>query len=149
MNDFGLLVLRLAGLGLALAHGLGKLLNLAAGNTGFIDSVGRMGFPMPGVFAWAAALSEVVGGLLVFLGLGTRVAAAFCAITMAVAALGRHHAHDLLLVKLGLLKVPPENLQAWGNPELALLYVLPFVALVLLGGGQYALERLFKKGGRR
>ena len=149
MNDFGLLILRFAGLGLALAHGLGKLMNLASGNTGFIDSLGRMGLPWPGVFAWAAALSEVVGGLLVFLGLGTRVAAAFCAITMAVAALGRHHAHDLLLVKMGLLKVPPENLQAWGNPELALMYLLPFLALVLLGGGQFSLERVFRKGGRR
>jgi putative oxidoreductase len=149
MNDFGLLILRFAGLGLALAHGLGKLMNLASGNTGFIESLGRMGLPMPAVFAWAAALSEVVGGLLVFLGLGTRVAAAFCAITMAVAAIGRHHAHDLLLVKMGLLKVPAENLQAWGNPELALMYLVPFVALVLLGGGQFSLERMFKKGSRR
>jgi hypothetical protein len=50
---------------------------------------------------------------------------------------------------MGLLKVPPENLQTWGNPELALMYLLPFVALVLLGGGQYSLERAFRKGGRR
>ena len=149
MTDVALLILRFAGLGLALAHGLSKLTNLAAGNKGFIDGVAKMGLPMPAVFAWAAALSEVVGGLLVLLGLGTRVAAAFCAITMLVAAFGRHHAHDLLLVKMGLLKVPPENLQAWGNPELALMYLLPFVALVLLGGGQFSLERMFKKGGRR
>jgi putative oxidoreductase len=149
MNDVALLLLRFAGLGLALGHGLGKLMNLAAGNTGFIEGVAKMGLPMPGLFGWAAAISEVVGGLLVFFGLGTRVAAAFCAITMAVAALGRHHAHDQLLVKVHLLKVPPENLQAWGNPELALMYLLPFAALVLLGGGQYALERMFRKGGRR
>jgi putative oxidoreductase len=148
MTDFALLVLRFAGLGLALAHGLGKITALASGNTAFIAGVASMGLPFPGVFAWAAALSEVVGGLLVFLGVGTRVAAAFCAVTMIVAALGRHHAHDLLLVKLGLLQVPVENLKAWGNPELALMYLLPFLALTLLGGGQFSLERAFKKGRR-
>lgn len=147
--DFALLILRMAGLGLATAHGWAKLTRLAGGDTRFAESLGAMGFPVPLAFAWAAALSEAVGGLLVTVGLGTRVAAAFCAITMSVAALSRHHAHDLLLVKLRLLEVPAEKLGAWGSPELALIYLLPFLALLLLGGGGLALERMFGRRRRR
>ncbi len=148
MTDLALFLLRLAGLGLALAHGLGKVTALASGSTAFVDGVAQLGLPWPGAFAWAAALAELIGGLLVFLGFGTRVAAAFCAVTMVVAAFARHHAHDLLLLKLGLLQAPAEHVKAWGNPELALVYLLAFLALTLLGGGQFALERAFKKGRR-
>lgn len=148
MLDVALLVLRFAGLYLALGHGLGKLTALASGQTRFISSVAQLGLPLPGAFAWAAALSEVVGGLLVFLGLGTRAAAAFCAVTMVVAAFGRHHAHFHLLNALGVSRIAPETLKAWGNPELSLVYLLIFFALASLGGGRFALERAFRKGRR-
>jgi putative oxidoreductase len=141
MVDVGLLVLRFAGLGLAIFHGWGKLSGLLAGTSRFAEGVAAMGFPMPVVFAWAAALSEVVGGLLVFLGFGTRIAAAFCAITVAVAAFGRHHAHHYLLGKLGLMTITPEQEKAWGNPELALVYMLAFVTLALAGAGRLSLDR--------
>jgi putative oxidoreductase len=139
--DVGLLILRLSGLGLAIFHGWGKLQGLLAGTSRFHEGVAAMGFPMPVAFAWAAALSEVVGGLLVFLGFGTRIAAAFCAVTMFVAAFGRHHAYDQLLGKLGLMEIPPEAAKAWGSPELALVYALAFVTLVLAGAGRLSLDR--------
>jgi putative oxidoreductase len=145
--DFALLVLRLAGLGLAIFHGWGKLARLLGGDTRFAQGLVEMGFPLPLFFAWAAALSETVGGTLVTLGLFTRVAAAFCAITMAVAAFARHHALDLLFVRLGLMEVPPERLSAWGNPELALMYFLAFVAIALAGGGGLSLDGM--RAGRR
>ena len=54
-RDIGLLILRLAGLYLALSHGLGKVTSLASGQgAGFIKATADMGFPMPAVFAWAA-----------------------------------------------------------------------------------------------
>ena len=139
--DAALLVLRLAGLGLAVFHGWGKLQALLLGTSKFHEGLASMGFPMPVAFAWAAALSETVGGILVFLGFGTRIAAAFCAITVAVAAFGRHHAHHYLLGKLGLMTITPENEKAWGNPELALVYGLAFVTLVLSGAGRLSLDR--------
>ena len=145
--DFALLVLRLAGLGLAFSHGWGKLSRLLAGDTGFAQGLVQMGFPLPAAFAWAAALAETLGGVLVALGLFTRVAAAFCAITMAVAALVRHHALDLLFVRLGLMEVPPERLTAWGNPELALIYLAVFVAIALAGAGLLSVDGV--RGGRR
>jgi putative oxidoreductase len=146
--DLGLLVLRLAGFGLAYAHGWGKLVRMVSGDTGFVEGVARLGFPLPVVFAWAAALAESLGGLLVLLGLGTRVAAALCAFTMLVAAFGTHHAHHHALIQLGLASFPPETVKAWGKPEMALIYALPFVALALVGGGRFALERLLRRGKR-
>src|SRR5205823_199594 len=92
----GLLVLRVAfGLGIA-RHGYGKVFE--GGATGMADGVAKLGLPMPLVMAWAAGLSEFAGGLLLTLGLATRAAAFFVAVTMAVAAF-LHHARDPLSVK--------------------------------------------------
>ena len=62
-EDFGLLLLRLTGLGLALVHGLPKLAGLVAGTSQLPVAVGKLGFPMPVAFAWAAALGRVPGRL--------------------------------------------------------------------------------------
>ena len=142
-NDIALLLLRLSGLGLALAHGYGKVAALATGQgDGFIAGVDSLGFPLPGLFAWAAALAELLGGLCVALGLGTRVAAALAGATMFVAAFVRHHALQHLLVALGAMKASEETVRSWGNPELALVYLLAFATLVLTGGGRFSLDRV-------
>jgi putative oxidoreductase len=146
--DVALFILRLSGFGLLVVHGWGKLVSLAGGNTGFADAVGRLGFPMPLAFAWAAALGETLGGLLVGLGLFTRFAAPVCAFTMAVAAFAMHQAHKHLLVKLGLLSASPETVKAWGSPEMALLYLACFVAVALLGAGRFSLDHLLGARGR-
>ncbi len=123
--SFGLLWLRvLAGLGIA-SHGWQKI----AGGfmPKFITGVAEMGFPMPELFAWAAVLSELVGGALLVLGLGTRVASLAVFVTMSVAVF-IHHAHDPMKVK-----------------ELALAYWTMSGALLLMGGGRYSLGSLVKK----
>jgi putative oxidoreductase len=146
VSDLGLLLLRLTGLGMALAHGLGKIVALASGRgDGFIAGVESLGFPLPALFAWAAALAEFLGGLGVALGLGTRVAAAFAAFTMFVAAFLRHHALQHLLVVLGALDASEETVRSWGNPELALVYLLAFATLTLTGGGRFSLERRLRR----
>lgn len=142
-NDLALVLLRLSGLGMALAHGYGKVVALATGNgAGFIAGVESLGFPLPGLFAWAAALAEFLGGLCVALGLGTRVAAAFAGFAMFVAAFIRHHALQHLLVAVGAMQASEETVRSWGNPELALVYLLAFGTLALTGGGRFALERV-------
>jgi len=146
LNDAGLLLLRLCGLFLALGHGWGKVSALATGHAGgFIAGVGGLGFPLPGLFAWAAALSEFAGGLCVALGVGTRVAAAFAAFTMGVAAFLRHHALQHLLVAVGAMQASEETRRSWGNPESALVFLLVFTTLVLAGGGRFALERIWRR----
>lgn len=148
-RDLALLLLRLTGLGLAVLHGWGKVAALSSG-TGdrLVAGVAELGFPVPGLFAWAAALAEFGGGLLVTLGLASRVAAGFAAFTMAVAAFGRHKAHLQVLAGLGLLGVPAETLKGWGNPELALVYLAAFVVVALVGPGRFALDSLVARRSR-
>jgi putative oxidoreductase len=142
-KDVGLLMLRLVGVGLAIGHGFGKVSSLAAGQgERLVETVGKLGFPAPGFFAWAAALAEFAGGICVALGLGTRVAAGFAAFTMAVAAFGRHHAFQQFLGLVGIARPSDETLKAWGNPESALVYLAAFLAVTLLGPGRLSVDAL-------
>lgn len=123
--DLGVLILRLSfGLSMTLAHGMGKM----PPPDRLIEGVGAMGFPLPVVFAWAAALSELVGGFCLALGLFTRPAAIFLGITMAVA-FGVAHAADPFQTK-----------------ELAFLFLNAYVALAIMGGGRWAADRFFRSG---
>lgn len=124
--DFGLLWLRvLTGAGIAV-HGYGKVFT-----PGFMEqfagNVEKMGFPVPIVFAWAAALSEFLGGIFVAVGLGTRIASTLIATTMGVAFFVTH-ANDPFKVK-----------------ELAAAYGTIAVALLLTGGGSYSFDSWFWK----
>ncbi len=126
-TDLGLLVLRLGfGLTLAFAHGLGKI----PPSDGFVGATAAMGFPLPVVFAWAAALSEFLGGLLIAVGLATRPAAVFVGITMMVAAFVQHGADP------------------FGDKEMALLYLFAAVALALAGAGRLSLDRVISQRSR-
>jgi putative oxidoreductase len=106
------------GLSLALGHGLPKVTGNMAG---FAEGVAKLGFPAPTFFAWCAALSELVGGLLVAVGLFTRPAALMAAFTLAVAVY-RH-------------RVDP-----FGTLEKALVFLTVFLAVVLAGPGPWSLD---------
>lgn len=122
--DLGLLLFRVfVGAAMAFGHGLGKL----PPSEQLIQGVEGMGFPMPVVFAWAASLSEFLGGILIVLGLFTRYSALFLGFTMAVAAFVVHGA-DPFKVK-----------------EMALLYLASCVLLLLSGAGKYSLDRLIRR----
>ncbi len=121
-HSVGLLWLRaLTGCSLA-THGFGKI--FGGHMEAFSHGVAQMGFPFPAVFAWAAALSELVGGICLAAGFGTRVAACWIFLTMSAAIFIRHAA-DPFRVK-----------------ELAYLYWAVSGALIAMGGGRYALERV-------
>lgn len=124
-TDVGLLWLRvLAGCGMAY-HGYGKIFEGRLGQ--FTEGVAAMGFPIPEVFAWAAALSEFAGGICLALGLFTRLSALMILATMSVAAFVAH-ADDPFQKK-----------------ELALAYWGVSGALVFLNGGKLSLDYLIQK----
>ena len=140
-DDLALLLLRVGfGLGMALAHGLPKVLALVAGDPSFPQGVARLGFPYPYLFAWISALTELLGGICIALGLLTRGFAGLNAFNMVVAAFVRHHAHQQLLGIIGLRAYPEELWKAWGRPESALIYLTGFAALMLMGAGAYSLD---------
>jgi len=126
----GLLWMRvLMGLGIAY-HGFGKVFGVRDGAPaieGFTKGVEAMGFPFPGLFAWAAALSEFLGGILIILGLGTRGAGFLLLVTMLVAAFVRHGT-DPFRVR-----------------ELALAYGTVAAALAFMGAGSLSLDALVLK----
>lgn len=120
-KDLALLLLRLvAGAGIAY-HGYGIL--FIGRLSGFIDAVAQMGFPVPLFFGWTAALSQFLGGILVALGLRTRIAAALICITMICAFFIAHKADP------------------FHQKELAMMYMVVAGSLVLSGAGKYSLDR--------
>lgn len=117
--DAGLLIVRLwFGAVLALGHGWNKLMALGT----FIARLAEREFPMPTVFGIAAALSEVAGGLLLALGLVSRVAAGFVLVTMLTAAFWSHAADP------------------FAKKELALAYAAAALAILIAGPGRFSLD---------
>ncbi|UZR95868.1 DoxX family protein [Chondrinema litorale] len=123
-TNLALLILRVfTGLSMALAHGFGKL----PPSAGFIEATGNIGFPLPVFFAWAAALSEFVGGILITLGLLTRPASLLMSLTMITAAFITHSADP------------------FATKEKALLYLCISIVLLLTGSGKYGIDAAFQK----
>ena len=117
--DAGLLLLRVfTGLSLCFAHGVNKL----PPSDRFVAGVAEMGFPLPLLFAWAAAFAETVGGLLLATGLATRLAAVFIAVNMFVAVFVRQAG------------------QPFGERELALFYFVVALQFVLTGAGRLSID---------
>jgi putative oxidoreductase len=125
-TSIGLLILRLGVGGLMLTHGWGKLQMLLAGEFDkFGDPIGLgKEVSLAGIVG-----AEFVCALLVVFGLGTRLAAAVVVFAMAVAAFVVH-AND------------PWTMGAGASKEPALLFLIPFLALVFAGAGRLSLDHL-------
>lgn len=127
--DVGLLLLRLwVGLPMAFVYGRAKL----PPSPGFISGVGDMGFPMPTLFAWCAAMSEFLGGVLIALGLMTRPAAAALAFTMFIA---------VFKMKGDLGYWEPDRM----NPT---HYLVGCLVLLLAGAGRLSCDTVLRPKGR-
>ena len=142
-DDVALFILRLSGLGLAVAHGWIKISALATGGgEQMVAAVASLGFPMPYAFAWAAGSAELIGGGLLAIGLFTRSAAFFAGFTMIIAAFMRHQFLQKLLLLFGFITPSTETIEGWGSAERALLYLLVCLALLILGPGRFSLDYL-------
>jgi len=119
-KSLALLVLRVAIGVIFIVHGYGKLFGGAPGMDAFTGMVAGLGFPMPAFFAYAAALSEFLGGIALLLGIWTRVASVFLMIVMVVAMMG--------VKKFSL----PQS-----DPDFTLFAIA--LAIYLMGPGKYSL----------
>lgn len=107
-------------------HGAASLFGVLGGMNGGSIPAGTW----PG---WYAAVIQFVGGILVTVGLGTRVAALICSGSMAYAYFKVHQPEALF------------PLQNGGEPSAVFCWA--FLLLVFTGPGALALDRLFGRGG--
>ena len=129
--DRGLLLIRLA-LGIVFTlHGWMKLTVFGvAGTAGFLA---QLGVPFPSVNAVVLIAVELVCGLLLALGAGTRLIGALLAFSMFVATVAAHGANGFFLPS---------------GYEFTLTLTLVTLAIVLTGAGRYSLDaRLFQRQG--
>jgi len=116
-----------------LFHGLQKLLGAftdKGAQTFFGGTMSVAGVNM----MWIAGFIELVGGLLVLIGLGTSIAALLAAATMVAAYFIAH--------------APRGSIPLLNGGELALVYFAAFLYIIFEGGGKYSLDqKLF--GGKK
>lgn len=123
-QDVGLLILRIyAGVTMA-GGGMDKI----PVGSWFEGQVAGIGFPLPRFFAFAAAFSEFAGGWLLVMGLLSRPAAFFMAVTMGVASWTIH-----------------AEVAFWGL-HIARIYFWVYVCLTLTGGGRLSLDHAYRLG---
>jgi putative oxidoreductase len=127
--DVALLVLRLALAAVLLYHGLPKVMNFGATVGGFQS----MNIPAPSLTAAFAVLSEVVGGILILLGVAVDLAGLLVIIDMLGAIVTVHWTSGFDFTKGG-----------WEHPFTVLAMAL---ALALAGPGGYSVGNRRGAGG--
>lgn len=128
-DDIGKLVLRVSVGVMMLLHGIAKLQNGVDGIAGMLAGQG-----LPTFLAYGVYLGEVLGPVLVIIGVYSRIGALLMVGNMLVA-LGLAHAHELLaLDKMGGWAVETQGLFLFGS-----------LAILLLGAGRLSVGGL---GGR-
>jgi putative oxidoreductase len=107
-------------------HGFQKVLGVLT-ETGETSDIGSQ--------IWIGGMIELVGGLMIALGLGTRIAALLTSGTMAVAYIQFHWKFQFDAKFFPVSKV--------GNGgELALVYCFLFLLIAFRGGGPFSIDRL-------
>ncbi len=94
---------------------------------GALGGAANIGFPAPTFFAWAAALSEFLGGIFLALGLFTRISSFFIVCVMLTALLGVH------------LRDP------FGKQELAFFYLFIAFAFMLKGASDWSIDSFLRR----
>jgi putative oxidoreductase len=126
MQDVLKLILRLAFGGLMLLHGIPKLTKLFSTPFQDISFADPLGFGA-GISLVLTVLAEFLFAILVVIGFRTRYATFPLIFTMAIAALVVHAGYPLK------------------DREMALLYLAGYVAIAILGGGKYSLDKVLGK----
>lgn len=140
--SIGIAALRvMIGLMMFIGHGLPKLQEYGTRKDLFyVPDFFPLKYLSPPLSLMLSIGAEVGAALLIIVGLATRPAAFVMAMAMVVAAFD-FHGSSPWFVK------PPTNYDA---KELALLYLIPMIALILTGAGSYSFDAgLYREGKRR
>ncbi|MFJ9516916.1 DoxX family protein [Kitasatospora sp. NPDC101801] len=105
-------------------HGAATLFDVLGGAKGGAPAA----FAWPG---WYAAVIQLVGGVLVLLGLGTRIAALICSGSMAYAYFSVHQEHALWPIQNG--------------GDAAAMFCWSFLLIAATGPGAFALDALLAR----
>lgn len=129
--DLALLIGRVA-IGICfMIHAFGKLGLVGGGSLdGFASWLADLGVPMPALQARMAMLSELVGGVLLVVGLATRPAAVVLIVTMLVAGIVGHRGAGYLITN-----DPP-------GAEYTLNLAVVCLMFLLIGPGSISLDAL-------
>lgn len=125
-NDLGLLLLRLSVGGLMLFHGVAKVMGGYVFIGSMLENIG-----LPSFLAWGAVAAELVGSIMIILGVWTR-AAAFVMVGDMVVAILMAHMGDIF-------SVDPAT-GGWAI-ELPMLYLLGSAALCFTGAGKLSITK--------
>lgn len=129
MADVGILLIRVFVGGCLAAHGFDKFFG-EHDVSGFAKGLESMGFPLPTVSAYLSAGTELIAGILIAIGLFTRLASIPMVINMLVAALAVHAKGGYFL---------PKGL------EYALNLAMTFAGIGLIGPGRFSVDNLICK----
>ncbi|HEX5757794.1 MAG TPA: DoxX family protein [Thermoanaerobaculia bacterium] len=143
-TSIGLLILRLGVGGFLASHGWGKVqMTLAGDFAKFGDPIGLGAGPS----LVLVTIAEFLCSLLVMLGLGTRFAAVPVVIAMGVAAFVAHGGDPWTMGKGAELFMSGAS-KSWASKEPALLFLIPFLALIFTGAGRFSVDALIRRGRR-
>jgi len=126
-DDAGKLIVRLMVSVLILFHGVGKILH-PAGTLGFVQSLLAQ-HGLPEFIAYGVFLGEVVGPLMILLGLFSRVGGVMVVINM-LFAIGLVHMGDIFALT---------DMGTWAL-ESDVFFLLSGLAVVFLGSGRFAIR---------
>lgn len=110
-------------------HGFQKL---AGGPANFGAFLGQLGVPAPTLMAFVVTFVELGGGILLILGLFSRLAALLLTINLTVA---------ILLVKLSIGLIAPADQPGVGY-ELDLALIAGFLTILFAGPGPVSIDRI-------
>ena len=130
LAGFAPLILRvMAGIVMAV-HGWQKLTEVGPANFGR-QALANLGVPLPVFMGYVVTLAELIGGILLIVGLLSRIAALILAIEMVV---------TTLLVKINVGFIAPPGSGA--GAELDLILLAAFLTILLVGPGRLSLDEL-------
>ena len=130
LAGFAPLILRvMAGIIMAV-HGWQKLTEVGPANFGR-QALANLGVPLPVFMGYVVTLAELIGGILLIVGLLSRLAALILAIEMVF---------TTLLVKINVGFIAPPG--SGSGAELDLILLAAFLTILLVGPGRLSLDEL-------